>query len=365
MENKIFLDSGIMISLGIINEGFMNSINKIQTAAQKENQKCELFKCKGQNYYEFTEIGKQGITKFLEANKEGIKKALQKESINILDQDVENLCELYGKIIKKEVNACVVPVVYKEICLDPTTARAKATKDFFKYCNLALPKINSEDFARQTVALSETFKDVDHFDKNKPDERYGLADDMHNKDEKNVDVNYEDRWLLAETEIMSRLGDEKLAIVSGNDVLTEYITLEDGSKSFSEYAEHMCAYTLMYQEDKSGLNGKELEEIEKYNSGETYLLLHENEKDFGRISNGNRSRKYKQAKEGVRNENLMNDVALDINGRLESSKTVTPDDKNLKNFLSNLQTQKENNAKNKNNKTKKQEQIVEVCEMGA
>ena len=327
-ENKIFLDSGIMISLGRINK----FVTEFMASMQKKDGKSYI-KSKGAGYYEFTKEGETLLTSIVEKYKENIAVTLENESINILDQDIENLCNLYTKIMKKEITACVVPTVYKEICVDSTTLKSKDTKDFFNYCNVAVPKSKFyENFAQQTVLFSDDYK-VDKFDSNSPDEHYGLADDVHKKDEKSVDVNNEDRWLLAQAELISRLDDE-IEFYSGFNLDYNYTALDGKDVSLREYITELCDLTKVFDDERGLIEVEKLKLLT--NANKKYLLLHENEKDFGREINGKRSRTYKISNEkSNRNEKLMNEVSEELNSSLKSLELVTPNSRVLKWFLSN------------------------------
>lgn len=332
-DKKIFLDSGIIISLGLVHNGIIKELSRRQKTLQLSGENIVFLKSKGRDFYEFSDDGINEIKKIINENKENIKGLLESESVNILDQDVENLCDLYIKIINKEITALVVPTVYKEVCIDPTTSKANETKNFFNYCSVAVPKSEySEDFAQQTVLFADDYK-VDKFDTNKPDEHYGLADDVHSKDAKSVDVNNEDRWLLSQTELISRL-DSKIQFFNGANIDYDFIMHDGKEISLTEYIKDLCDLTSVFDIERELITVKKLDSLTSQNK--KYLLLHENEKDFGREINGKRSRTYKISNEkSNRNEKLMNEVAEELNSSLKNCELVTPNSRVLEWFLSN------------------------------
>lgn len=334
-DKTIFLDSGIIISLGLVHNAVMKELYGRQKGMQTSGENVTYMKGKGKDFFEFSNDGLNEITRIVCGNKDKIRDMLESESVNILDQDVENLCDLYLKIINKEINALAVPTVYKEICLDATNDDAKYTKAFFNYCGLALPKNDYLTFAQQTVAMAKKFVEINIPNENGGD-GYGLGVDSRKKieDENATDVNLEDRWLVSQVEIMSKLGRDNLQIVPGNSVDTAFVMKGENYVSMEDIVKDICGGVSCVSSDAELQDDSTLDLLP--NSDKKFMLLHENEKDFGREIIGKRVRTLKvKNQKNNRNAEAMDEISKSLNKILTSCETVTPDGKIMTMFLSN------------------------------
>ena len=304
MEKKVFLDSGVMISLGKIHKFCGSDTKKLSNMSE-------------------------------------IHKILQNDSINILDKDVKNLCILYSDIINGNVKACVPPFVYKEIAVDAKNASAKLTSDFFynTNCYLAIPDEESGYdvvLALKTILYSNKLQEIDVPDSSDPSIKYGLGADIHTyTGQEPVDVNNEDRWIISQIQAMSELGDEKIAFIPGKVALWNKVAMDAKVVKMYEaveFARDDYDFALNYATSEFGLTE---EDILTQNSQNMYLFLQENEKDYGREYTTDRIRTYAVKNESAyRDARAMDEVIHRINDSLSGVRVVTAGSKELSQILS-------------------------------
>lgn len=306
---KIVVDSGILITLGILHNYAGGDLKKLED--------------------------KQEVTKLLE-----------QENVNLIDQDIENLVNLYADVVSKKMGLLVPPFVFKEIEIDSTNPSAKLTSDFFYKTNCYLfmqnegvDEKNSEK-ARlisqiKTVIYSNKLENVDYASDYKPDEHYGLAPEYHSyADGSVVDVNKEDRWILAQIKVLSELDENELLFVPASEVLkNKYNYAIDIVKYYNEVDEIVNNFDYVLK------MSKELFETEKQvfatkDSKFEIMFLQENEKDFGREVVEDRERTFKVKNENsVRNTELMEKVLKKVNKKVSGVVVVSPSSKKLSSEL--------------------------------
>lgn len=303
MDKKIFLDSGVMISLGKIHKFCNGDVNKL-------SQRKEVLK------------------------------TLQEDSINIIDKDVDNLCKLYAGVVKKDVMACVPPFVYKEISMDATNPSSKLTTQFFHNtnCFLAMPDFDKSSdllFSLKTQIYAQGLESVDVVDSSNPEIRYGLAPDVHTYTGKEpVDVNNEDRWLVSQVQALSELGDENIKFIPGKAVLWDKVSIDKSIEKMYEEVE-MVRDNLEFALDfaKNALKHTD-DEIYKQDIKNMYLFLQENEKDYGREIVADRTRTFAVKNESAcRDVKAMASVLKQINEKLSGVRVVSPTGKELSQML--------------------------------
>ena len=312
MDKKIFLDSGVLISLGIIHKFCAGDVSKL-------SKKSEIL-------YE-----------------------LQKDSINIIDKDVHNFCKLYEDIINKNIMACVPPFVYKEIAIDSTNSSSKLTTNFFynTNCFLALPnnleKADGFLFPLKTVIYANQLEKIDIEDSNDPSIHYGLAPDIHTYlDMPPVDVNNEDRWIASQVQALSEIGDDNISFVPGKSVLWNKGIIRDKIEKLYEEVEFVRD-NLDFSIDfaKTDLNFTD-EEIFVQDSKNLYMFLEENEKDYGREFVLDRKRSFSSSNENFnRDVSAMEQVFHQVNECLSGVEVVSPSSVELTKILKTSKSQME------------------------
>lgn len=319
MENKIYLDSGVMITLGILHNYCSNKL--------KRNG-------------DYSQVGS-----IIENNKRELRELLQKD-VNILDFDINSIFDLYTGIMSEEINACVPPFVFKEIAMD--TSRGALTKEFFKNCYLAMPK-KDEDFLAmpvKTISLDKDLIKVEVSDRADPSIVYGLNPDSHSKTDKDaVDVNIEDRCILSQVNYLAEIGDKNLKFIKGSEIF--YPSSAEKMTPVGEECKKNVQY--IYDEtleaernfDKKEEELKELLSVEtpitQVKAKENVLFLHQNEKDYGRKYNGvKRNRTFALSNEhSQRDVMAMDEVTKKLQEIATNTNIVTFDNKKLQAFLEN------------------------------
>lgn len=321
MNNKIFLDSGVVITLGKLHAFCTNKLK---------------------NSNDFSNI--EGLIK---THKTFLHEALQKD-VNILDFDIDNILDLYIGIVKKEIIACVPPFVFKEITMD--TSRGALTKNFFKHCYLVTPKNELDAFAMpiKTLSLDRQLLEVKAQDSANPEIYYGLNNDSHTKTNREmVDVNNEDRWILSQVNYLAELGDENLRFISGNDIFypSSVESLTQIGIDCTNLVKYLYDETLNYCGEKYESEEKGLREflgtdkpITQKKVKNKFIFLHQNEKDYGRIYNGvKRNRTYAINNENAkRDAKAMNSVTLMLEDIAKNTNITTYDNKTFSAFLENV-----------------------------
>ena len=318
MDNKIFLDSGVVITLGKLH-AFCT--NKLKNSVDYSN-----------------------VQSIINTYRKFLHEALQKD-VNILDFDINSILDLYVGIMNKEIVACVPPFVFKEIAID--TSRGALTKEFFKHCYLVFPKDELSTMAMpiKTLSLDKELVEVKAQDSANPEIYYGLNPDAHTKTERNeVDVNNEDRWILSQVNYLAELGDENLRFISGSEIFypssAESMTHDGLScKSIVEYLydETMNAQGENYEKEEKLLRDflEVNEPISQKTAKQKVLFLHQNEKDYGRVYNGvKRNRTYTVNNENsLRDARAMHGVTKMLEEIATNTEVVTYDNRALLSFL--------------------------------
>jgi len=286
MNNKIYLDSGVVITLGILHNYCKNKLKNKITPSQIKN--------------------------VIANNKADIKKELQND-VNILDFDIDGILDLYTSIMEGKVDACVPPFVFKEITMD--TNRGELTMNFFKHCYLAMPENESLELdfmPLKTIALDHEIKKVpDVPDSSNPSITYGLSPDIHFKDGEWKDLNIEDRWILSQVNYLAQIDPNKIEYTKGDqiffpsstDKLTpkgrelskkidelyyetkqlskeNYAELEQEFLDLLKTSEQAKSFIVMKKNEKGELVETISHEIVKEEN--KFLFLQQNEKDYGR-----------------------------------------------------------------------------------
>lgn len=138
---------------------------------------------------------------------------------NIDTEAAEKLMQIYNDNQKGKCAICIVPAVYKETMLDGLAhddTRRQFTRKFVKEnCFLAFPNESLATFARKTAFLQEKLKTC-----TSSNGEFGLNPEFRNKKNKVtgerflVDVNFEDRLILAQTAVIAKQGHIKVTFIS-------------------------------------------------------------------------------------------------------------------------------------------------------
>ena len=190
---------------------------------------------------------------------------------NIDTDGAEKLMNVYNDNQKGKCAICIVPAVYKETMLDGLAhddTRRQFTRKFVKEnCFLALPNESLATFARKTADLQEKLKTCVS-----PDGIFGLNPEFKTKKNKStgerfiVDVNFEDRLILAQTAVFAKQGKVNVTFLSCSKMNQQKV--ENDMKNLYKYSK--------------ALDNTETKEKLPRGNGISVIYLQHNSKDFGR-----------------------------------------------------------------------------------
>lgn len=198
---------------------------------------------------------------------------------NIDTEGAEKLMQIYNDNQNGKCAICIVPAVYKETMLDGLAhddTRRQFTRKFVKEnCFLAFPNESLATFARKTAVLQEKLKTCVS-----ANGVFGLNPEFRTKKNKEtgerflVDVNFEDRLILAQTAVIAKQGLIKVTFMSCSK-LNESMTASD--------VKNIHSLSL-------ALNDTETNEKPTSGNGIKIVYVQINSKDFGKHGSSRRGK---------------------------------------------------------------------------
>ena len=198
---------------------------------------------------------------------------------NIDSEGAEKLMNVYNENQKGKCAICIVPAVYKETMMDgkahDNTRRQFTRKFVTENCFLVVPNEALTTFARKTSKLQEELKDCVS-----ADGKFGLNPEIKSKHNKQtgekywVDVNFEDRLILAQTAVIAKQGKANVTFLSCSHL--DQPTVENN-------VQKLYSYSL-------ALDNSEVKENIPRGNGFKVVYLQHNSRDYGRHGTSRRGK---------------------------------------------------------------------------